>query len=63
MKPSKAQQTLLGYANDMLALERDIKEAVDRQAEDEGVLKHAQVAAVVREIALATDVRVAAMGA
>jgi len=49
------------YVNDMLALERDIKEAVDRQVEDQHVERSPEVAALLNEIAVTTDARLASL--
>ncbi len=50
------------YVNDTLALERDLKEAIDRQIEDEHVERSPEVAALLNEIAIANDARLANLG-
>src|SRR6478672_4306854 len=62
MPDSKARQTLLMYVNDVLALERDIQEAVHRQMNDEHVRQQSDAAALIKEIALFTDTRITALG-
>lgn len=59
--PSKAAQTLQLYVNDMVALERDIKEALDAQCDDDEIEKHPEASALVREIAFLTDARLSAV--
>ena len=57
MNQPKSTPTLLMYVNDVLALERLIKEAVARQTADEQVRENAEAATVVNEIALSTETR------
>lgn len=57
MNTPNSAQTLLMYVNDMLALERLIKEAVARQTEDEHIHDHPEAAALINEIAASTEVR------
>ena len=57
MNQPKSTETLLMYVNDVLALERLIKEAVARQTEDEQVRDNPEAAAVVNEIAFSTEKR------
>lgn len=59
--PSKAVQTLQMYVNDLVAMERDIKEALDWQCDDAGIARHREASALVREIAFATDARLSAV--
>jgi hypothetical protein len=49
------------YVNDMVAVERDIKEALDLQAEDARVGRWTEVAAVLREAGVSTDARLSVM--
>ncbi len=59
---SKQSDTLSMYVNDMLAVEKDIFNAVDSQAKDETVAK-AGVSALVRQIAADSGARVQALEA
>ncbi len=49
------------YVNDMVAVERDIKQALDVQADDERVVRLSEVAAVLREAVASSDARLSAM--
>jgi len=49
------------YVNDMLALERDITEAVDRQVEDDHVKRNPGVAALLNTIAISNDARLSGL--
>lgn len=59
--PAKAVQTLQMYVNDMVAMERDIKEALDWQCDDHGIARHPEASSLVREIAFGTDARLSAV--
>ena len=50
-------KTLLMYVNDVLALERLIKEAVTNQGKDDDVRNHPETAALVDKIAATTETR------
>lgn len=55
---SPAQQILGTYVSDMIALERQILEAVDRQSNDETVRCHAQAIVTIEKIKRATQAHV-----
>ncbi len=57
MKSDKATETLLMYVNDVLALERLIKEAVTSQSKDETVRGDFETSALVNKIAASTERR------
>jgi hypothetical protein len=61
MPDSKARQALLMYVDDVLALERDLQAAVQRQVNDDHVLEQLDAASLIKEIALFTETRITAL--
>ena len=61
MAKQTPQETLLMYVNDVLALERDIKEAVARQVEDDAVRHNPEASAFLHQLALSTATRHASL--
>lgn len=57
MSQNKDTQTLLMYVNDVLALERLIKEAVTSQSKDKNVCADFEASALVKKIADCTETR------
>ena len=57
MNREKATETLLMYVNDVLALERLIKEAITSQSKDDNVCAHHETSALVKKIAACTETR------
>jgi len=61
MSKTKSEDTLLMYVIDVLALERDIKEAVARQIEDDEVANSPEAAAFLRKLLSSTAIRNSAL--
>jgi len=61
MNSPKAAQVLQMEVEELLALERGIKQALDGQCEDDRGAAIPEVAMVLRELAVSTDARVSAM--
>ena len=61
MSQPKSTETLLMYVNDVLALERLIKESVASQAKDDDVQSDAETAALLTKISESTEQRIAAL--
>jgi len=62
MSNDDSEDTLLMYVNDVLALEREIKEAVERQLEDEAVQDIPEAAEFFRQLLSSADTRHIALG-
>lgn len=62
MSQSKSEEILLMYINDVLALERDIKEAVSRQIEDDDVRHSPEAAAFLQALLSSTGARLTGLG-
>ena len=61
MNSEKSSETLLMYVNDMLALERLIKDAINGQRKDDDVLSDSATSALLEKIATSTDTRLKAL--
>ncbi|MES2441155.1 MAG: hypothetical protein V4584_18980 [Verrucomicrobiota bacterium] len=55
----KHHASLTMYVNDVIALERDIINAIDGQLEDENVQAHALLTVILKEIVIGSELRIA----